>query len=262
MTNTLPIILLIVAAAGCGARTAASDAVQADVALSWMAIPTDSGAVRVAVARPGGAGPFPAVLILHGSHGFAAEYVELARDLAERGVLSFAACWFDGGTGEGRKFITPIACNGGPPFINAPGADRFQVSRRTLDAVTRTLRASPDVRSLAAFGHSRGGGAALDFAIANPQRLSALILNSTGYPDGVITRAATLSLPVLLLHGEADHPADGGSAMSAVARARNFEQSLKQGGVAIESKFYAGGHSAIFTDAGLYRDVVRRRRYR
>src|SRR5687767_12486797 len=37
------------------------------------------GVMLAAVARPSGAGPFPIVLLLHGSHGFAQEYVRLAR---------------------------------------------------------------------------------------------------------------------------------------------------------------------------------------
>src|SRR4030095_11941924 len=43
-----------------------------------------------AVARPEGRGPFPAVILLHGTHGFAREYVQLARDLARGGRLAGA----------------------------------------------------------------------------------------------------------------------------------------------------------------------------
>jgi hypothetical protein len=38
------------------------------------------GVILVAVARPSGEGPFPTILLLHGSHGFAQEYVRLAQD--------------------------------------------------------------------------------------------------------------------------------------------------------------------------------------
>src|SRR5262245_42224623 len=45
------------------------------LAVQWVKIATsDSGAMIAAIARPGGTGPFPAVLILHGTHGFALEY--------------------------------------------------------------------------------------------------------------------------------------------------------------------------------------------
>src|SRR5678816_2635591 len=34
----------------------------------------DLGPIPIAIARPAGKGPFPTVIILHGSHGFAREY--------------------------------------------------------------------------------------------------------------------------------------------------------------------------------------------
>lgn len=49
-----------------------------------------------AVARPLGAGPFPVVVVLYGTHGFARQYIELAQDLARGGVLAVAGCWFSG----------------------------------------------------------------------------------------------------------------------------------------------------------------------
>lgn len=94
----------------CGSTTADTHEPRPRIDVTWTNVSTDSGVLRVAVARPSGPGPFPAVLILHGTHGFAEEYVELARVLADAGVLSYAACWFDGGMGEGRQFITPIEC--------------------------------------------------------------------------------------------------------------------------------------------------------
>jgi dienelactone hydrolase len=212
----------------------------------------------VAVVRPSGPGPFPAVLILHGTHGFADEYVELAEALAKEGILSFAACWFDGGAGAGQRFVSRIACDGGPRFVDGSGSDRFRLSRITIDTLVKALRARPDVRGLAAFGHSRGGGAALDYALSKPQALSALILNSTGYPDEIIDRGDQLLIPVLVMHGEADDPSDGGSAMTLVTRARRFEQALKRSGGAVESKYYADGHNSLFSDSTHYVDTVGR----
>ena len=58
-----------------------------------------SGAMLAAVARPPGNGPFPTIILMHGTHGFAQEYVRLARDLADGGVIAVAACWFRGSGG-------------------------------------------------------------------------------------------------------------------------------------------------------------------
>lgn len=46
------------------------------------------GVVLVAVARPAGPGPFASVIVLHGTHGFARDYVQLAQDLSKTGVLA------------------------------------------------------------------------------------------------------------------------------------------------------------------------------
>ena len=70
------------------------------LAVQWMkASAPGQGVMLFAVARPGGAGPFPAVLLLHGTHGFAQQYVKLAEDLARGGLLAVAACWCSGGSG-------------------------------------------------------------------------------------------------------------------------------------------------------------------
>lgn len=52
-------------------------------AVKWIrvAVP-DRGVMLAAVARPSSAGPFPVVRVLHGTHGFARQYVQLAQDLA------------------------------------------------------------------------------------------------------------------------------------------------------------------------------------
>lgn len=79
------------------------------LAVQWVKIAAPSlGVMLAAVARPADAGPFPTIVLLHGSHGFAQEYVRLAQDLATGGdVVAVAACWFGGNAGNGARFITP-----------------------------------------------------------------------------------------------------------------------------------------------------------
>src|SRR5688572_17108364 len=172
--------LLSFLAAGCARRTASpspdsgisrspslsqAPARTAPDSVSWLHVRTDSGVILAAVVRPSGAGPFPALILLHGTHGFAEEYVQLARDMARRGVLGVAACWFEGHRGAGTRYITPIECAGGPPFVDTPGLERFRLARKSVNALVEAVRVLPDVREnqVALFGHSRGGGAALDY---------------------------------------------------------------------------------------------------
>src|SRR5262245_53607911 len=86
------------------------------LAVQWVKVAVPNlGVMLAAVARPRCSGPFPTVVLLHGTHGFAHEYVRLAQDLTRGGdVLAVAACWFRGSAGSGIRFITPIACPDGP----------------------------------------------------------------------------------------------------------------------------------------------------
>src|SRR5262249_20872183 len=87
--------------------------------IQWVRVPVPSGAGAPACARPPGEGPFPVLVILHGTHGFAREYVRLAQDLSrEGGVVAVAGCWFKGGQGKGSKFVTPIERPDAPEMPN------------------------------------------------------------------------------------------------------------------------------------------------
>jgi dienelactone hydrolase len=227
--------------------------------LYWIHAKIDSGVVHAAVAFPKGSGPFPAVIILHGTHGFAQEYINIARRLADSGIVGIAACWFGGRKGPGERFITPINFPDAPPLVDVAGLDRFRIARRSIDSLIIEVRKLPEVqnRHLALFGHSRGGGAALDYVLTHPGKVQAVILNSTGYPSEVIQRSVDLSVPILILHGTADNPADGGSAFTNIAMARQFEAELLAERKDVEVKFYEGaGHNALFSNPAQFNDTV------
>jgi dienelactone hydrolase len=155
------------------------------LAVQWVkvAVP-DIGVMLAAVARPSpGVGPFPTVLLLHGGHGFAQEYVRLAQDLADGGLLAMAACWFQGGGGAGARFITPISCPEALPMANASSPEAMQTVGSLVQAVSTLPGARPDRIGL--FGHSRGGGAALNY-ILQVGNVQAAVLNSSLYPSQLV----------------------------------------------------------------------------
>ena len=228
------------------------------LAVQWfrVAVP-DVGIMVAAVARPSGAGPLPVVLLLHGTHGFARQYVQWAQDLARGGFLAVAGCWFSGGSGPGSNAVTPpIPCPEIPPL----NRDAYPEAVLHIDALVRAARALPGARPdrLALVGHSRGGGEALQYllAIGNVQ---AAVLHSTGHAYRPATRAAEFNVPVLILHGTADGPADGGGVNTRVALAREFEAALRRNQKPVEAHYTdGGGHNTFFTNPTQYDDELTR----
>ena len=235
--------------------------------VTWLRVAAPDGhALAAAVARPAGAtAARPVLVVLHGTHGFAREYVRLARDLArEAQVIAVAGCWFAGGAGVGTRFVTPIACPGAPPLSTATGVDaRWADARPAVDALVEAARALPGVRGdrVALVGHSRGAGTALQYAraLGAARGVRAVVLNSAGYPDDVVARAPALGVAVLVVHGTADAPADGGSALTAIARARAFEAALRSAGRRVDTLYVdRAGHNGLFENPAQYDATVRR----
>lgn len=259
----MALLAVLPAIGGCRAApapraVAQPGAVAGDVApVLWIQVPLASGSVlRAVVVHPApGGGASPAVVILHGSHGFAEEYVRLARDLARSGVVAVAACWFEGGVGSGARFVKSLPCPDAPPIILAGSP----AAQERVGALVAAVRALPGVRpdKVALFGHSRGGGAALAYALGTGG-VRALVLNSTGYPPEVVARAPDVAAPILLLHGTRDNPADGGSALTAVDRARAFEAALRAAGKDVQVTYFDAGHNDLFASAAQYDATVRR----
>lgn len=200
------------------------------LAVQWVNVSVpDVGIMLAAVARPAGTGPFPAVVLLHGTHGFAQQYVQLAEDLARTGLVAVAPCWFSGGEGAGDQFVSaPIACSDAPA-MSAPGSPE---AIRTVDALVRAVRLLPGVLPdrVGLFGHSRGSAAALSYIMgASDASVRAAVLENGGYPQEWADRASQVRAPILMLHGAGDTSLDGGSAFNTVEMARNFEAALKRG---------------------------------
>jgi dienelactone hydrolase len=239
------------------------------LAVQWfkVAVP-DSGAMLAAVARPSGRGPFPVVLILHGTHGFAREYVQLTQDLARGGFLAVSGCWFSGaenpnnprGAAGSRAGInavsSPIPCAEAPPL--GPGA--YEEGLPYINALVQAARAMPSARPdrIALDGHSRGGAASLQYVLAMGN-VQAVILHDAGYALRPVTRAAEFKTPILILHGTEDGPAGGGNANTAVALARDFEAALQRNGKSVEANYYqGGGHNTFFTSSTQRDDEVKK----
>lgn len=214
------------------------------------------GKVLLAVARPASPGKGPALLILHGTHGFATDYVQIAREVASAGYVAVAACWFAPGTGPGMRFISPKPCpTGAPPIVRG---DETNAQKRVA-AIVAVVASLPGVDRgrVVLMGHSRGGGAALYYALGGGPA-EGIILNSGPYPPDAIERVSAITAPVLILHGEKDGPSDGGSEMTSATRARAFVSALKLARVRVTANFYPeGSHNSLFTDPVQHRAAIK-----
>lgn len=200
------------------------------------------GRMRAAIARPPGPGPHPAVVILHGTHGFARQYVEWASALAQAGFIAVAGCWFSGAGGAGVRDVTPIPCPDLPPLASG----EFPQAVPLVDALVQATRALPGTRGdrLALVGHSRGGGATQQYLLAGG-KVRAAVLHASGYGLEPWNRAPAFEVPILIMHGTAD----AFSRNTAVDLARRFETSLRASGRQVETAYCEGcGHNTFFTD--------------
>ena len=223
-------------------------------AVKWIrvAVP-DRSVMLAAVARPSGAGPFPIVILLHGTHGFAPQYVQWAQDLARGGFLAVAGCWFSGGSGTGVNAVAPpIPCPEIPPLK----VDAYPEAVHNIDALVQAARGLPDARPdrLALVGHSRGGAEALQYllTIGNVQ---AVVLHSGGHGQRPVARASEFNVPILILHGTADEQ----SVNTHVTLVREFEAALRRNQKPVEAHYYEGsGHNTFFTNPTQRDDELKR----
>ena len=220
----------------------------AALGVQWIEIShTEGGKIIAAVARPPGDGPFPVVVILHGSHGFAVQYVQLAKDIARGGFIAVAGCWFGGRLGFPQS--AGIACPDAPGIPEVSDPQVF----RDVTVLVSAARTLPGVRAdrLGLFGHSLGGSAALIFASGAPS-VQAVVTDSAGYP---LAKVAQLGAPLLILHGAADSKGPA----TDVRSVRAYEAAARALGKPVDAVYYPGAdHNDMFLVRSQYSDELQR----
>ena len=169
------------------------------------ATPNRPDRVEGRLTRPDGAGPFPALVLLHGCQGVSPQVHAWARWLADRGYVAFVVDSFGP-----RKEPADCKSDGTP---DAPATTRFDDAIGAL----KYLQAQPFVipERVASFGWSQGGVFAIS-VINGPTleraRARGVVLPKVGYaaavamyPGGCRDYAKELVIrPLLLLIGGAD----------------------------------------------------------
>jgi phospholipase/carboxylesterase len=187
---------------------------------------------------PGGEGPFPTLILVHGWGANAHDLLGLAPIL--HGGRALVLCpqgpvvlpIGGGESGYGWFALVP----GQPPAIEEfkHGADLL---RRFVDQAC--ARYPVDPRAIVVGGFSQGGTMAYDLALRDPARYSGMIGMSTWLPAPLVEDLPRLpeqeALPVLVVHGTADPMID-------VERARESREALRRFGVGITYREFDMGH--------------------
>ncbi len=215
----------------------------------------DTEQMLCAFAVPKGTGVFPTVIILHGSHGFAKEYVQLALDFAKEGILAVAVAWFQGSVGAGVRFVSPIKTSIGPEIPDPSSPEGVKIIDSIIQCVSEHEKV--DSSKVGIFGHSRGGRGAINYLL-NSKRVKAVAVNSSGYTREFINNSEKFNTPILILHGLLDNLEGGGSENTDIKIVQEFEETLKILNKNIQSKYYEhGGHNSFFTNNSQYLESVK-----
>jgi carboxymethylenebutenolidase len=188
-----------------------------------------SGAENVSafLAKPEGAGPFPAVIVLHEWWGLDGWIKDQARALAKEGYLALAVDLYRGKVTASQEEAHQLMM--GTPI------DR---QTRDMKAAFAWLAARKDVvkSRIASLGFCMGGRNSFTMAIEEPTLAAAIIYY--GAPPTEPTSIAKIRAPMLGNFGGDD---EGPSP----AQAREFEAAAKKAGKTFDLKVYAGAPHAF-----------------
>lgn len=178
-----------------------------------------SATIRVDQYEPADAKPHAALVLLHGSGGAAAYWLDrFAPLLNQFGVAVYAPHYFDR---TGTKHASAETILDGKHFGEWLAAVK--------DAVTyATTRPSVDANRIGVLGISLGGYLAMALA-AEDRRVRAVIELSGGMPPGWESRIAAGMAPVLVLHGAQDEvvPVSEADKLRALLQERGVEHEVE-----------------------------------
>lgn len=191
--------------------------------------PFPSGGLSITVERfePPGAGPFPAIVFLHGTDALSymgEAYRGMARAFAGRGYAVFLVHYFGGQRTRWRGQISPLEFAGWMQVVSE--AISFAAGQREVDA-----------GRIALLGFSLGAYLALAVASQEP-RVAAVVECGGGLPDVLAEHVVRLP-PTLIIHGEEDWAVP-------VEEARKLERLLKEKELPHAVRIYPGeGHNLL-----------------
>ena len=189
--------------------------------------------------EPGGAGPHPTILTLHGRGANALDLLGLAPLVCSGKFLMICP------QGPLETPIGPGALGyawypmsmGGPPDIGAILSSR-EMLQQFLDGCLK--RYPIDAKKLVILGFSQGGVMAYSLALSNPERFAGLAVLSSWLPKELVPKLSinnesVQSLPTLVQHGSQDQ-------MIEIQRAKDSVEQLRALRIPLTYRDYDMGH--------------------
>lgn len=216
---------------------------QAQSGPQWIDVEGADGAkLRAALYRPAGNGPFPVVVILHGSAGGRQQLVDWGADFAHAGFVTLVGCWLVG-------FICPQ----GPNYVRTQ-------ARKNAIALIDAGRRIPAARAdrVGLVGWSTGGALAAALA-SSGANVQAVVSVAGSFTEEIsfkndppaLSLVQDLRAPLLILHGTSD-------VTEPVQTSREYEARARQLGKNVQAYYIEGGDHFMLFDPKFKDDVLRR----
>ncbi|MDP3879116.1 MAG: dienelactone hydrolase family protein [Dehalococcoidales bacterium] len=202
---------------------------------SEVAFSSEAFDVKAYLSKPGSAGSFPGLIIIHENRGLTPHIQDVARRFASQGYVALAPDLLSrvGGTAQFSTTDQAVAAIG---TLSSEGV------MTDLNSAFNYLRSRPDVQqdNIGVIGYCWGGGNSLLFATRNSGLGAAVVYY--GPNPASIDDVADIAAPVLGIYGEEDTRIS----MNVPA----LVDAMNQFNKSFEYKIYPGAAHAFFNDTG------------
>jgi len=189
------------------------------------------------LSRPNGAGPFPAVIVIHENRGLNDHIRDVVRRLAAQGYAALAVDLLSrqGGT---ASFATPDDAS--KAFQNIQDDEVIRGLNSSYNYLNSNAAVKKD--TLAVMGFCWGGQRSFLYATANPKLKAAVVFYGSPPPE---EKLAQIQAPVLGNYGEQD------TRITSTVPA--IQEKMNSLGKIYEAKVYPGAPHAFFNDTNTQR---------